>query len=587
MGKWDQCSASDTRVALGTRQKQVSFNQNWARILLLALQSHGVQHMCFAPGSRSTPLVTQADDLGFTMHGHFDERGLGFLALGLAKASGQPVGVIVTSGTAVANLLPAVIEAKLTHVPLLLLTADRPVALSQCGANQTIVQAGLFSHYLIGELLLPEPSASAPLSWMLTQLDYHCVIQQHTPGPVQINCPFAEPLYGPITPEVARDWHDIYQQWQQGNRYHSVDERRASHSVFTIDTQYGADDFGVVIIGDLSLEAANQVAKWAQSLGWVLLCDPQSGLSSPWCHYDVWLEHPKAWQWLSEASVVVQFGHRLVSKRLLQWLAQCSCPYWLISDEPQLINPNLTPMYRVMANSSTWLAANRHFVATSSPTPQLLRQLSLRAEQALYRELQSDRCLDEFSLAHWLTETSQVKSLFIGNSLMVRMLDKVTRLPYCQVWSQRGASGIDGLLSGACGIARGNGEKQLTVVGDTSALHDLNSLALWRDMASAQVILIVNNNGGAIFDFLPIDSQHKERLYRLPHHLSFEHAAWQFGLQYHRPDNIQELNQLVEGHFHSGQGTLLVEVVCLPEGAKARVARWSKHVSEQSDELSQ
>ncbi|MDP5253822.1 MULTISPECIES: 2-succinyl-5-enolpyruvyl-6-hydroxy-3-cyclohexene-1-carboxylic-acid synthase [unclassified Vibrio] len=582
MAKWQTQKAEQASSLV--KSHQVSINQSWARALLGVLQTQGIQHMCFAPGSRSTPLVTEADALGFAMHGHFDERGLGFFALGLAKATGQPVGVIVTSGTAVANLLPAVIEAKLTDVPLILLTADRPVALTQCAANQAIVQKGIFSHYLTGELLLPEPSDGASLIWMLTQLEYHCFSQRQNPGPLHINCPFSEPLYGPIDDSVLQHWQDVYQHWQRGGRAYRhavVDKAVTGHSELTIEIPCGEEAFGVVIIGDVSLEQAHHIAKWAQSLGWVLLCDPQSGLSSAWCHYDVWLNGTKAWQWLNQASVVVQFGHRLVSKNLQQWLAQCSCPYWLISDEKRLISPNLAPTNRVLANSLAWLTANHHFVATSSPIPQALREVSLHAEQALYQELQRDVSLDEFSLAHWLTDISVVKSLFVGNSLMIRMLDKVTRLPYCQVWTQRGASGIDGLLSGACGIARGTGEKQLTIVGDTSALHDLNALDLWRDSKTPQVIVIVNNDGGAIFDFLPVKTTRRDALYRLPHHLSFEHAAWQFGLQYYRADNIQAFNNVVEGHFASGQGVLLVEVPCLPGGAKARVDRWSYCVCEE------
>ncbi|VFS51875.1 2-succinyl-5-enolpyruvyl-6-hydroxy-3-cyclohexene-1-carboxylate synthase [Budvicia aquatica] len=136
------------------------FNRRWAAVLLETLTRHGVQHICIAPGSRSTSLTLEAAaNAKITCHTHFDERGLGHLALGLAKVTGQPVAVIVTSGTAVANLYPALIEASLTGERLVLLTADRPPELIDCGANQAIRQDGIFSPPPDSDALPTSPDA--------------------------------------------------------------------------------------------------------------------------------------------------------------------------------------------------------------------------------------------------------------------------------------------------------------------------------------------------------------------------------------------------------------------------------------------
>ncbi|KOO11995.1 2-succinyl-5-enolpyruvyl-6-hydroxy-3-cyclohexene-1-carboxylate synthase, partial [Vibrio xuii] len=151
---------------------QTVINRIWCQTILDELTRFGVTDVCVAPGSRSTPLTLEADEnTKLTLHTHFDERGLGFLALGLAKASQRPVAVVVTSGTAVANLLPAIAEAKLTGEKLVVLTADRPIELVGCGANQAINQSGIFSEHVSAALELPSPSLHTPLKWLLTSVD--------------------------------------------------------------------------------------------------------------------------------------------------------------------------------------------------------------------------------------------------------------------------------------------------------------------------------------------------------------------------------------------------------------------------------
>jgi len=150
-----------------------AFNRRWAAVILEALTRHGVRHICIAPGSRSTPLtLAAAENSAFIHHTHFDERGLGHLALGLAKVSKQPVAVIVTSGTAVANLYPALIEAGLTGEKLILLTADRPPELIDCGANQAIRQPGMFASHPTHSISLPRPTQDIPARWLVSTIDH-------------------------------------------------------------------------------------------------------------------------------------------------------------------------------------------------------------------------------------------------------------------------------------------------------------------------------------------------------------------------------------------------------------------------------
>ena len=175
-------------------QQQTSADMNllWGQLILEELARLGVKHVCMAPGSRSTPLtLAAASQTQLTRHIHFDERGLGFMALGLAKASNAPVAIITTSGTAVANLYPAIVEAWLTHVPLIILSGDRPPELIDCGANQAIIQPAIFAQYA-KQVNLPTPDLGYPANALLSTID-HAVANQHQP--VHINCMYREPLY--------------------------------------------------------------------------------------------------------------------------------------------------------------------------------------------------------------------------------------------------------------------------------------------------------------------------------------------------------------------------------------------------------
>lgn len=194
---------------------QAVLNRIWCETLFEELYRFGVRDVCVAPGSRSTPLALEANaHTRLKLHTHFDERGLGFLALGLAKASQRPVAVVVTSGTAVANLLPAVAEAGLTGEKLVLLTADRPIELVGCGANQAIAQQGIFSNHVCASLNLPSPNTQTSLNWLLTSVDQVLHQQAVSGHAVHINCPFPEPLYSNAPKSIYQSYIDTVDVWR-------------------------------------------------------------------------------------------------------------------------------------------------------------------------------------------------------------------------------------------------------------------------------------------------------------------------------------------------------------------------------------
>ncbi len=540
------------------------FNRRWAALLLEALTRHGVRHICIAPGSRSTALTqAAAANPSLVCHTHFDERGLGHLALGLAKAAIEPVAVIVTSGTAAANLYPALIEAGLTGERLVLLTADRPPELIDCGASQAIRQQGLFASHSRVNLNLPRPTPDISASWLVSTLDNAMAQLQY--GGLHINCPFAEPLYGGDEQAYA-DWSATLGDWWQG----SHPWLRQSLSV---PLSQQADWFswrqkrGVVIAGRMTAQEGQLLAQWAARLGWPLIGDVLSQTGQPLPCADLWLGQSAAKKILAQVQIVLQFGSSLTGKRLLQWQAECQPQeYWLVDNLPGRRDPANHRGRRIISPVNAWL--EKHPTHHGTPWASELTVCSKNAQAHVAASL--DQQFSEAAVAHQLVELlPENGQLFVGNSLIVRLIDALGQLPAgYPVYSNRGASGIDGLLSTAAGVQRATAKSTLAIIGDLSALYDLNALALLRPGSAAMVLLVVNNNGGQIFSLLPTPEAVRQRFYCMPQNINFEHAAAMFGLDYARPDNWLQLQQRVaQCWLHAG--VTLIEIVVPPsQGAE-------------------
>lgn len=540
-----------------------SFNRRWAAVILEALTRHGVRHVCIAPGSRSTPLtLAAAENRAFIHHTHFDERGLGHLALGLAKVSKAPVAVIVTSGTAVANLYPALIEAGLTGEKLVLLTADRPPELIDCGANQAIRQPGIFASHPAEALSLPRPTQDIPASWLVSTLDHAMGALRH--GALHINCPFAEPLYGELN-DTGVEWQQTLGNWWQSDKPWL---RAQTHleSAQQRDWFHWRQKRGVILAGRMSAAEGKQVAEWAKTLGWPLIGDVLSQTGQPLPCADLWLGNAKAVTELARAQIVIQLGASLTGKRVLQWQSTCEPEeYWLVDSLEGRLDPAHHRGRRLVSPIGDWLekhpAEKRQAWATDIPA---------LSHQAWGLTAQHCENFGEAELAHrirqYLPDQGQ---LFVGNSLVVRLIDALSQLPAgYPVYSNRGASGIDGLISTAAGVQRASTKPTLAIVGDLSALYDLNALALLRQASAPFVLIVVNNNGGQIFSLLPTPQSERERFYLMPQNVQFEHAAAMFSLKYHRPQSWSELDDAMSTAWRQPGATLIELVVNESDGAQ-------------------
>ncbi|AKH64666.1 MULTISPECIES: 2-succinyl-5-enolpyruvyl-6-hydroxy-3-cyclohexene-1-carboxylic-acid synthase [Photorhabdus] len=541
-----------------------AFNRRWAELLLEALTRHGLRHVCIAPGSRSTPLtVAAAENNKLICHTHFDERGLGHLALGLAKASKKPVGIIVTSGTAVANLYPSLIEAGLTGERMVFLTADRPPELIDCGANQAIHQQDIFASHPSQTISLPRPTDDIAASWLVSVIDNGMANLQH--GALHINCPFAEPLYGNEEPS--------YYEWQQqlGNWWKSNKPWLSQPAICAVaevpDWRYWQRKQGVVLAGRISAEEGIYVAEWAKTLGWPLIGNALSQTGQPLPCADLWLDNPHAQAILAQAQLVVQFGSSLMGKRLLQWQAKCQPEeFWIIDPIPGRLDPANHRGRKLTCNIADWLLA--HPAQSRTSWAEELIIWSEKAVNCVRTELAGK--FSEAAVAYQLDELlPEYGQLFVGNSLIVRLIDALGQLPAgYPVYSNRGASGIDGLISTAAGVQRATAKPTLAIIGDLSTLYDLNGLALLRHPSAPTVLIVVNNNGGQIFSLLPTPEEERQRFYCMPQHVNFDHAAAMFGLNYACPQSWAELRQCTEQAWQQNETTLIELKVPGREGAE-------------------
>ncbi len=547
------------------------FNRCWARVILESLVRHGVTQFCIAPGSRSTPLTLEAVELQnqnrAICHTHFDERGLGFFALGLAKSRQECVAVIVTSGTATANLYPAIIEARQTNVNLVILTADRPIELLECGANQAILQENMFADYPIAKVNLPRPTSALSASWLLSYLDQAYQKQHQTPGVIHINVPLPEPLYGAEEEKINQhEWFAPIQGWlAQRER-----EVWVEHPVKKYDAEPHTDwdawraKKGVILIGRLSKIESEGLSQWANAMGWIVITDVQSNVPPILPHADVWLGNKTVLKKLLQADIVIQFGGGFISKRVNQFLEAYKGEYWIVADG----NKNLDPYHHARTRFNMSIAA---WLQTHPPVrqkPWLLEPLALSKFCGDFIMRNLGAALNEASLAYNIDKVLPNNcDLFLGNSLFVRLADAFARLPDdCRIFTNRGASGIDGLIATAAGVSLGSNRPLIAMLGDTSLLYDLNSLALLQKVVQPVIVFVINNNGGAIFDMLPVREDVKEKYYQMPHQLEFAQAAALFGLKYALPRTWSDLNSVLRQAYKQ-RGATLIELKVPPTAA--------------------
>ena len=551
----------------------------YARLFVNSLVTAGLKSVVISPGSRSTPLT-----LAFEAHPqiktflHIDERGAGFYALGMALASEKPVALVCTSGTAVSNYLPAIVEAQMSQVPLLILTGDRPHELRHSGANQTIDQVKIFSDQVLWSVDMPIPQADAPEIALrhvqTTAVRAYTTANGIRKGPVHVNFPFRKPL----EPVASGKWQ-VASQEQFAIHYSTGKLLPTNEQLDWLTAVLSQHPLGLIICGPRcpgdDFPAA--VTALAQQTGYPLLADPLSGVrffnrrerrerrgfeeeqqsvksaksvdEMIICGYETFMQQDPGWP---EPQVIMRFGQVPTSKWLNAYLDKINPALRLhIRENGVWADDSQRTTHFWQVNETAVCQTLTTRLQNHQPDPAW--QQTIRAtEQATWDTLQAQLAqhwFDGAAIATLLDMLPEDANLLIGNSLPVRHLDQYGRSQpkTLHIFGNRGASGIDGNISTGLGVAQATGRPTFIVVGDVTALHDLNSLLLAQHTPNATLI-VINNNGGGIFRRLPI-SQHEPPFtdrFLTPHGRSFEHAAAMFELDYIRTENRESFIAAVE-----------------------------------------
>jgi 2-succinyl-5-enolpyruvyl-6-hydroxy-3-cyclohexene-1-carboxylate synthase len=524
-----------------------------------------------------------------------DERSAAFFALGWGRASGQPAAVITTSGTAVANLLPAVVEADFGAIPLLLITADRPAQLKGCGANQTVNQEAFLAANVRWLAQVPADGRPEGLAGLAPEAALALASQalgacrgsaEHPPGPVHLNVALAEPLHADGQALVAAAGAlqsallGAPAQAKPGGAAAPIAPGAAPFVVEPVGLLgLDPDRPGVVVAGPWRGLPQHwdghgaALRRWLERTGWVLVADALSGLRGlegigQVAAYDLFLDCPRP---SLDGAQVLRLGPVPASRRLQRWLERCAGHQVLVSEgDPRGLDPLGRVCDQVSMGLEAWVQQLPPALWRQQPAQESLaysglwRQLEAQGQQLLERELGLG--FSEPALARQLSRLLPAGvAVVLANSSPVRDWETFADPagPPRPVVAFRGASGIDGTLSLACGVAEALGQAVL-ITGDLALLHDSHGW-LWRQQLKGRLtVVLLNNNGGGIFEQLPIriEPAHVmdfERLFAMPQAVDAIALAAAFGVPGRRPQQLADLEPDLT--WALGQPLALIELI--------------------------
>jgi 2-succinyl-5-enolpyruvyl-6-hydroxy-3-cyclohexene-1-carboxylate synthase len=542
------------------------------------LARSGMRAACTSPGSRSAPLaLTLAREPRLRCFSHVDERCAGFFAVGLAKASGLPVAVTCTSGTAAGELLPAAIEAHEARVPLLLLTADRPPEHRENGAGQAIDQLKLFGSAAKWFFEVGTHEASPErLRWIRTlACRAYATTLEGRPGVVHLNFPLREPL---VTDEPLGDDTSGRADGGPFVRRRREDHYSAEEDIETMRHLIGSAKRGVLVAGrdergDLDWSPGVGAAKFAAALGWPLLADPMSNARrgpAVVAHYDALLRE-QAFVAPLEPDLVLRIGDLPVSKPLRTWLggltgvqqvafdpdAAWQDPASVLSHSLQIDHGSVLETLsegRLPKADEGWLAQ--------------WRSADERAAEAIRGALAGSGLSEPVVAEELGVLLPQDATLFVASSMPVREIETFwpAREDPPRVLCNRGANGIDGIVSSAFGAAAGDRGPVVLLIGDVALAHDIGGLLAAKRLGLKLTIVLLDNGGGGIFDFLPVAGNalaREQDIYMrhiaTPTGLDFADAAKLYGLGHERTEDVPAFRAALERALDS-ERSCIVEV---------------------------
>lgn len=569
---------------------QCQSNSHYADLLIANLTNLGVLTFCIGSGSRSSPLALalKKNALAETIL-YYDERSLGFYALGAAKQKGSPVCLITTSGSAVSNLLPAVMEASMSNTPLIIITCDRPFEDSDRGMNQTCNQENIFGSYVTASKTFPAPPHAFNAKAITSAISFLFAKAKNSLLPVHINVPFREPLVDDAESEKIP--------LKMTTKYLPTQTLPSDDSIESIVDILSCSEKGVIIVGgDIDPKGIEDIILLGEKISFPILADPLSGLrengntSIIATHYNQIIHHTKKTNTL-KPDVILFLGSPIISKNILLWAkTQKDSHQIMITGKQRHIDPTLEIDTCIMTPPGLFAKAVHTKIKRKEPSLylSLWQSLSLTASKSIEDFFeQQDKIFEPQVLINLIPVLEETPfSLFIGNSLPIRYADnflfpkKITR----KIYGNRGVSGIDGNISTALGICESSKAPLVAVIGDATFLHDIGALHMMRSRNIPLILVVINNNGGGIFHFLPYSNNTSFINTHIspPTEIDTGNIAAAFNIPFWRAEASSDYTKMVQHLLSENTGGIIEIPSCKEDNLKIH-QELEKYLGEQMD----
>ena len=521
----------------------------------------GVRHAVFSPGSRSTTMAMLfKEHEGFETYMNIDERSASFMALGIAKAHKEPTVLVCTSGSAVAHYLPAILEAQYTGVPLIVLSADRPHTLLHVGAPQTVDQHKIFGTAVnyFEELAVPQESHYYTYPRQVARKAYMKAMDTKK-GPVHINVP----LFEPLVPELSRN------HFEAGRSSFKVVKPNYSDIFACGEGNNLLERYERILIlagPQIDVDEADMIRSFGEALQAPILADPLSNVRGCGTSkvvistYDALLAGQPLWYEL-KPDCVIQFGQIVVSKRVQQMIASWTdVEYIEVNSTMDSMNPTGKTTMHVQASIDVFT----HVYGKNNNSDTYLniwRRLDQAGKKQLSSTIDEPHCFEGRTIRELQKQIPEDGQIFVANSMTIRDFDYFwfSGESKAVLYGNRGVNGIDGTISTALGLAA-NGRPTYLVTGDLSLFHDLNGLAVAKTHNLNLTIILHNNDGGGIFEYLPQKgTKHFDYLFSTSQGLDYSGAAKLYGCGYTKISSPDELSSVL-ANVSQETGVHIIEI---------------------------
>jgi len=518
-------------------------NTDLSGIIAEIMKGHKISDICISPGSRNTPLIQAfTSDKYFNNYSHIDERISGFFALGQSKITKKPSVIVTTSGTAVANLLPSVIEADLSMTPLIILSSDRPKKLIKTGENQTINQYKIFDNFIRNKIHIESPFQSEDI--LIKKINSIICIanganHNKASGPVHINIAFDEPLLDKKT---------------------NIKIKIINNKISYIPKKINLPKFKkpIIVCGQLdSTDYYNKIIALSKQFNAPIFADTISQVrlwkkhSNIMCHYDFYIDKID-----DNPDIIIRFGKKPTSKKLNNFLKKLKNKIYLVSNHMRYNDDAKNSIHTLdLINNHN---ADKNWF-------EYIKKFESKISELLNKYLNDTNFFEGNIIASIIRNCKKKDNLFIGNSLIVRNLEK-----YCtntnqkiNIFTNRGASGIDGIISTAMGVASKNyNSRNILIIGDVSFYYDLNALILNKNKINLAII-IINNNGGQIFSTLDYKNKIRnfDKFLITKTDIKIKNICKLLSIKYNRLSSIKMIHAKLNSIINK-KGIKIIEVKC-------------------------